>query len=267
MHGCKSKRDPPHYTIRPSILTWAPQKPYTFLPNNVWRSGLDFKRSVMRYRHMDGYISLTRDRDTGQVYADPVTGRPCIEYTPSAFDAEHTMEGVIALSKICYITGATEIQPFVGGVEPFIRPQQRPEPAVATTATTAETKPKPDPVHRRSSSSSPKAGGSASPAADEMDLGIADPAFTAWLARVRAAGNKPPGTPFASAHQMGTCRMSSHPGAGVVGPRGAVWGAEGLFVADASVFPSASGVNPMVTNMAIADWIARGVAGELAEGE
>jgi choline dehydrogenase-like flavoprotein len=39
-----------------------------------------------------------------------------------------------------------------------------------------------------------------------------------------------------------------------------VWGTEGLYVADASVFPSASGVNPMVTNMAIADWISRGVA-------
>ncbi len=49
---------------------------------------------------------------------------------------------------------------------------------------------------------------------------------------------------------------------GVVDMQGRVWGEDGLFVADASVFPSASGVNPIITNMAIADWIARGVAKE-----
>jgi len=31
-----------------------------------------------------------------------------------------------------------------------------------------------------------------------------------------------------------------------------VWGIRGLYVADASTFPSASGVNPMLTVMAIA---------------
>ncbi len=62
---------------------------------------------------------------------------------------------------------------------------------------------------------------------------------------------------------MGTCRMGSNVKHSVVDPNGKVWGAEGLYVADASVFPSASGVNPMVTNMAISDWISRGVAREL----
>ena len=54
--------------------------------------------------------------------------------------------------------------------------------------------------------------------------------------------------------------MSAVEKEGVVDPTGRVWGTEGLYVADASVFPSASGVNPMVTNMAISDWISRGVA-------
>jgi choline dehydrogenase-like flavoprotein len=55
-----------------------------------------------------------------------------------------------------------------------------------------------------------------------------------------------------SAHQMGTCRMNRDRHYGVVDERGAVHGSQGLYVADASVFPLASGVNPMLTIMALA---------------
>ena len=54
-----------------------------------------------------------------------------------------------------------------------------------------------------------------------------------------------------SAHQMGTARMGA-PQGGVIDPEGRVYGVEGLYVADASAFPSASGVNPMLTIMALA---------------
>ena len=63
-----------------------------------------------------------------------------------------------------------------------------------------------------------------------------------------------------SAHQMGTCRMSGSPRTGVVDLTGKVWGKEGLYVADASVFPSASGVNPMITTMTFGEWIGRRLA-------
>lgn len=46
----------------------------------------------------------------------------------------------------------------------------------------------------------------------------------------------------------------------VVDPECQVWGTDGLYVLDASVFPSASGVNPMVTIMAIADWASQNLA-------
>ena len=61
--------------------------------------------------------------------------------------------------------------------------------------------------------------------------------------------------------------MSASPKRGVVDPEGRVWGTENLYVADASVFPSASGVNPMVTNMAIADMISRRIAEGLSTEE
>lgn len=46
---------------------------------------------------------------------------------------------------------------------------------------------------------------------------------------------------------MGSNQMSSKATTGVVDPRGRVWGTESLYVADASVFPTASAVNPMIT--------------------
>ncbi len=60
-----------------------------------------------------------------------------------------------------------------------------------------------------------------------------------------------------SAHQMGTCRMGSDPRTAVCDERGAVFGVRGLYVADASAFPASSGVNPMITIMALAHSVAQ----------
>jgi choline dehydrogenase-like flavoprotein len=55
-----------------------------------------------------------------------------------------------------------------------------------------------------------------------------------------------------SAHQMSSCRIGNDRGSSVADPDGQVWGVRGLFITDASAFPSASGVNPMLTVMALA---------------
>lgn len=206
-----------------------------------WTDGVDFKLLALKYRHMNSYISIVRDRDTGSVYPDPASGQPRIVYTPSAFDRAHAMIGLVALAKILYLQGAIEIHAGLPGLKPFIRdeassPQPAPSPATPTDDLVSTV----------------------------SDAGVADPRFRAWLAELERHGNKPPVATFCSAHQMGTNRMSTSERAGVVDPRGRVWGTEGLYVSDASVFPSASGVNPMVTNMAISDWISRNVAGDLA---
>jgi choline dehydrogenase-like flavoprotein len=52
-------------------------------------------------------------------------------------------------------------------------------------------------------------------------------------------------------HLMGTARMSEDPRRGVVDSFGAFHGVPGLFVADASLFPTPIGVNPMETIMAL----------------
>jgi choline dehydrogenase-like flavoprotein len=54
---------------------------------------------------------------------------------------------------------------------------------------------------------------------------------------------------------MGTCRMGSRPADGVVNTYGAVHGLRGLYVCDTSLFPTASGVNPMLTVLGLAHWM------------
>jgi len=62
-----------------------------------------------------------------------------------------------------------------------------------------------------------------------------------------------------SAHQMGTCRMGGQRQTHPVSPSGEFWQVQGLYVADASLFPASSGVNPMLTIMGLAHYVAQGI--------
>ncbi|WAR58522.1 hypothetical protein PtB15_5B756 [Puccinia triticina] len=80
--------------------------------------------------------------------------------------------------------------------------------------------------------------------------------FEKWLAQIRAAGVKPGHGVLGSAHQMSSCRMGSKPSDGsVVDGHGKVWGHEKLWVADGSVLPTATGVNPSISIMSVAHHI------------
>jgi len=119
----------------------------------------------------------------------------------------------------------------------------------------------------------------------EGSVGMADVLFAAGAARVRTLHNRPTTLVVEradwgergrdvferriasigmesnrqilfSAHQMGTAAMAANRSHGVVDPDGNVWGYEGLSVVDASLFPLASGVNPMLTITAMAARVA-----------
>jgi len=64
---------------------------------------------------------------------------------------------------------------------------------------------------------------------------------------------------FITFHQMASCTMGKERGTSVVGETGESHDVKGLYVADASAFVTSSGVNPMITIMALADHIARGI--------
>jgi choline dehydrogenase-like flavoprotein len=78
------------------------------------------------------------------------------------------------------------------------------------------------------------------------------PELSAFLREVEERGLEPNRVLLFSAHQMGSCRMAADPRRGVIGDDNQVFGVKGLFVADGSVFPTASGVNPMLTILALA---------------
>ncbi|HLM31910.1 MAG TPA: GMC family oxidoreductase [Solirubrobacterales bacterium] len=63
-----------------------------------------------------------------------------------------------------------------------------------------------------------------------------------------------------SAHQMGTCRLGRDPASSVANPWGELHDTPGVWVGDASAFPSASGTNPMATIMALARRTAHAIA-------
>jgi choline dehydrogenase-like flavoprotein len=98
-------------------------------------------------------------------------------------------------------------------------------------------------------------------------------AFDAWQAGLRGFSFEPNRGTVVSAHQMGSARAGADPGGYTADPAGRVRAEDaragrdrlirGLYIGDASLFPSALGVNPMITTMALARRVARTV---LAEG-
>ncbi len=82
------------------------------------------------------------------------------------------------------------------------------------------------------------------------------------LASFEATAFKPSELRLEAFHPMGTARIAADPSQGACDIRGAVHGTEDLYVADGSLFPTSVGVNPMMTIIAFAKQVARGVAAE-----
>jgi choline dehydrogenase-like flavoprotein len=63
-----------------------------------------------------------------------------------------------------------------------------------------------------------------------------------------------------SLHHMGSARMGKDPKTSVAGPFGELHDVPGVWIGDASAFPTASGTNPMLTTMALAHRTAEAIA-------
>jgi choline dehydrogenase-like flavoprotein len=76
--------------------------------------------------------------------------------------------------------------------------------------------------------------------------------FEEFVRRIEDAPYGPADIAIFTAHQMGACRMGSDPADSVADGRGELHDVEGVWIGDASAFPTAPGVNPMVSIMALA---------------
>jgi len=77
------------------------------------------------------------------------------------------------------------------------------------------------------------------------------------LAKIHTTQTKVGTLELFTVHLMGTARMGSRPEHSVVDLGGQLWDLPGCHVADASLFPTAIGVNPQVTIMALATRVAQ----------
>jgi acyl-CoA reductase-like NAD-dependent aldehyde dehydrogenase/choline dehydrogenase-like flavoprotein len=82
----------------------------------------------------------------------------------------------------------------------------------------------------------------------------------AFVEEIGATSLAPREMAIFSAHQMGSCRMGTDPATSVAGPWGELHDTPGVWMGDASAFPTASGTNPMLTIMALARRTARAIA-------
>ncbi|MFV8320298.1 GMC family oxidoreductase N-terminal domain-containing protein [Mycobacterium sp. 23] len=73
-----------------------------------------------------------------------------------------------------------------------------------------------------------------------------------YIERVNQLPIGPGGTPVFSAHQMCSAKLGDDPLTSVAKPNGELHDVRGVWIADASGMPSCSGVNPMVSTMALA---------------
>lgn len=86
--------------------------------------------------------------------------------------------------------------------------------------------------------------------------------FDAYIEQLEAAA--PEEYTAYSAHQMGSCRMGSSPDDAVADGRGELHDTRGVWVGDSSAFPTATGVNPMVSIMVLAERTADRILEEAA---
>ena len=168
-------------------------------------------------------IALTRDGGSGRVSLTR-SGRVRVDYALDRSGATTLRHGVLSMARLARAAGATEIV------------------AVGTPPTWYR----------------PAASGATGVVADDAR------AFRRFEERLVSFDVGPNRAGIFSAHQMGTVRMGASPGDHPCDPWGRVRSGRsgdrtigGLYVGDGSVFPTALGVNPMVTIMALAKRLSR----------
>lgn len=188
-----------------------------------WHSSTQIRKDILRYNNMSAMLIITRDTSSGTVHGDP-------EKT-GAIKVDYSVNAFDRRAAQEAILKAADIL-YIEGAKEIIHP----EPSIPTFK-----------------SNKPK---------NERSLDDED--YRKWHDIHKKSNFKLYGSIFGSAHQMSSCRMSGKgPSYGACDTKGRLFECKNLFVADASLMPTASGVNPMITVLTMARFVALGIANEL----
>jgi len=157
-------------------------------------------------------IALARDIEGGSIALDPY-GNPVVHYKLGSKDWEHLKIGIEAGIKMLAAAGCDEFLYFSGDSKPVVIPEEE---------------------------------------ISKTNSKFTAPSVENYLKQVRKMKYRVSQDVIGSAHQMGTCRVGTSPSNSAVNQSGKVWEVNNLYVADTSVFPTALGINPMVTVESIA---------------
>ena len=193
-----------------------------------WRGGENFLQMFGEMRHAAAAIVLQRDGggggDGGRVRdGGGPTAPVSVEYELTEADEASMLDALEAAAR-AWVAGANKVDTFLPHVAPLeVAPSLR---------------------------------GRAAPGEN--------PPLDGWVAQLRASGlRKRYAGGLFCAHQMGSCRMGADATTSVVDEDGEVWEVDDLHVFDTSIFPTASGSNPMITTLATAHMLATRLAARL----
>ncbi len=216
------------------IVESAPGHPGLIAMAFPWSGAADHTVRMTRARSYAPLIGIVRDQGSGRARLTR-SGIVRVEYRLAPQDAQTARRALVEMARLARAAGALEVL------------------ALGTPARTL----------------SLVAAAAGATGADGGGTAVTSRAWNAYL-RALASFDFSPNRGFLfSAHQMGTARAGANPRGSACDPWGRVRAdtadgvIRGLYVADASLFPTASGINPMLTVMTLSRRVARTV---LAEG-
>ncbi|EPQ29030.1 uncharacterized protein PFL1_03320 [Pseudozyma flocculosa PF-1] len=249
--------DPEGWGCKIEVIASSPSVHAAF---SNYMGGAEHKAKMIRYSHSYTMVIICRDRDAGQVVLDK-QGNARVKYVISKFDQRSLLQGILRGADAHMAAGAVEISTAQVGVPAFTG-QVANTTSVPSASASASVVPPSDHVFKETT----QVPATYTPV-DTVPRDLNDPAYKAWQKKVIAVGAQPYLLSIGSAHQMASCRMGASPSSSALDPEGRVWGTKNLWVADASIMPESSGVNPMITTMAGARGVARNVAREIGAVE
>jgi choline dehydrogenase-like flavoprotein len=188
-----------------------------------WESTAGFAEIMTRVRRIAPLIAIVRDTGTDGRVRSTGSGGVRIDYRLGLVEIATLRRGLVELARLGRAGGARDMVA-LGTPPAWYRPSGEPE-------------------------------------EQERD-------FRSYLERLASFDFGPNRGMVFSAHQMGTARMGADPADHVVDERGRVRSdakgtiLPGLYVGDGSLFPTAIGVNPMITIMVLARRVSRTVVAE-----